>query len=562
MMLTSAALLLFNSLAPQLTNHLIAPSPQVSEGYVGLSRAALRQGDDRPMLGVTLGEGATSEEGAWVHGVIEGGPAEQAGLLSGDLIIKVGKKKIGDDQELIDAIQARDVGDNVKLRVMRGEERVDLKVRLGAFEEAEAMEKESAARPMQIIEGGDGSSWLVEQQDMVEGEVRPLRVRLDRETQREGERGRRREAAQRGDVDYWESEDGSVRRVEIHVEGDEMSEGQLRELLREHGIDMDLGELPMKGGEQHMRVHVERHVEEAPRRDRGRQPEAQRGRGGERRAGRGQDRRSARDRAGRGDRGRGDRARQGRGRRLDRDGWARERRQERSRQGVRRWTQALDRLDRGRGWDRRDEWQRGWGERTRMERGWGRDRDLLEDRGRDRREHEMRGAWEELRREREPRERRHHEGWERERREHDGVHREQHEGPSHHEGGDLHGEIEHLHEEHHRRQEELHHHGEEIHQHFERAHQELEEHMSNRMRQIEEERARLVEELEQRMEEVMRRLDDASRQAEEEFHERAHRIDEEREHRMDEQRERHEELEREFEERMHHLHEREHDAHD
>ena len=92
MMLTSAALLLFNSLAPQLTNHLIAPSPQVSEGYVGLSSAALRQGDDRPMLGVTLGEGATSEEGAWVHGVIEGGPAEQAGLLSGDLIIKVGKK--------------------------------------------------------------------------------------------------------------------------------------------------------------------------------------------------------------------------------------------------------------------------------------------------------------------------------------------------------------------------------------------------------------------------------------------------------------------------------------
>ena len=43
MMLTSAALLLFNSLAPQLTNHLIAPSLQVSEGYVGLSSAALRR---------------------------------------------------------------------------------------------------------------------------------------------------------------------------------------------------------------------------------------------------------------------------------------------------------------------------------------------------------------------------------------------------------------------------------------------------------------------------------------------------------------------------------------
>ncbi|MCH2104081.1 MAG: PDZ domain-containing protein [Planctomycetes bacterium] len=552
MMLTSAALLLFNSLAPELTNHLITPSPQVSEGYVGLSSAALRQADDRPMLGVTLGEGGTSDEGAWVHGVVEGGPAEQAGLLSGDRIIKVGKKKIGDDQELIDAIQARDVGDNVKLRVMRGEERVDLRVRLGGLEEDVAMEKESAARPMQIIEGGDGSSWLVEQQNMVEGEVRPLRVRLDRETQREGERGRRREAVQRGDVDFWESEDGSVRHVEMHFEGDEMSEGQLRELLREHGIDLDLGELPMKGGEQHMRVHVERHVEEAPRRDRGRQSEAQRGRGGERRAGRGQDRRSARDRAGRGDRGRGDRARQGRGRRLDRDGWARERREERSRQGVRRWNQALDRLDRGRGWDRRDEWQRGQGERTRMERGWGRDR----------REHEMRGAWEELHREQEALERRRHEDWDRERREHDGGHREQHEGPIHHEGGDLHAEMEHLHEEHHRRQEELHHHGEEIHQRFERAHHELEEHISNRMHQIEEERGRLVEELERQMEEVMRQFDDASRQAEEEFHERARRIDEERERRMDEQRERHERLEREFEERLNHLHEREHEAHD
>ena len=160
-----------------------------------------------------------------------------------------------------------------------------------------------------------------------------------------------------------------------------MSEGQLRELLREHGIDMDLGELPMKGGEHHMRVHVERHVDEAPRRDRGRQPEAQRGRGGERRADRGQDRRSTRDRAGRGDRGRGDRA--GRDAAVawiatagraggDKKG---------SRQGVGRWTQALDRLDRRRGGTVARNGSEA-GERTRMERGWGRDRDPLEDRGR------------------------------------------------------------------------------------------------------------------------------------------------------------------------------------
>jgi putative serine protease PepD len=76
-----------------------------------------------PVMGISIdmnfaGPGATitTTEGA----ILPGGPAQKAGLKPGDLIIEFGGKAIGNPDELIVAIRARNIGDRVEVKFKRG----------------------------------------------------------------------------------------------------------------------------------------------------------------------------------------------------------------------------------------------------------------------------------------------------------------------------------------------------------------------------------------------------------------------------------------------------------
>jgi len=83
---------------------------------------------DRPMLGVNIGRSEPGTEGVRVLSVSPGGPAAEAGVLAGDLIVALGDRKLRTNRDLIVGMQALEAGEKVKLGVVRGGERKDVYV--------------------------------------------------------------------------------------------------------------------------------------------------------------------------------------------------------------------------------------------------------------------------------------------------------------------------------------------------------------------------------------------------------------------------------------------------
>jgi putative serine protease PepD len=91
-----------------------------------------------PVVGVTLdlsytGPGARVQpDSAAGEAVTTGGPAEQAGIQPGDLIVAVDGQRIASPQDFVVLIRTRLPGDDVDLTVVRDDERLVLPVTLGA----------------------------------------------------------------------------------------------------------------------------------------------------------------------------------------------------------------------------------------------------------------------------------------------------------------------------------------------------------------------------------------------------------------------------------------------
>jgi len=84
----------------------------------------------RAYLGVSTTTG--SDPGAVVGDLTEGGPAEQAGLRAGDVIVAVGGTAVRTPDDVAAAIQDRHPGETVAISVQRGGSRTTIDVRLAA----------------------------------------------------------------------------------------------------------------------------------------------------------------------------------------------------------------------------------------------------------------------------------------------------------------------------------------------------------------------------------------------------------------------------------------------
>ena len=105
-----------------------------------ISDEIIEDGDvQHPFLGVTIGtffdeadDGATVPAGSDIQ-TIEGtdSAAGQAGLLPGDVILRIGDKQISDQTDLILAVRLYRVGDEVEFGVVRDGEDKTFVVTLG-----------------------------------------------------------------------------------------------------------------------------------------------------------------------------------------------------------------------------------------------------------------------------------------------------------------------------------------------------------------------------------------------------------------------------------------------
>ena len=96
----------------------------VRRGWIGVEPADLS-----PELMETFG--VKAERGVLITGVLQNGPAAQAGIRPGDVIVEVGDKQIANVSELLTQVAALKPGEAAKFRVLRRGDHVELAVTPG-----------------------------------------------------------------------------------------------------------------------------------------------------------------------------------------------------------------------------------------------------------------------------------------------------------------------------------------------------------------------------------------------------------------------------------------------
>ena len=102
----------------------IVKDGQVTRGWIGVEPSELS-----PELAETFGVKAS--EGVIITGVLQDGPAAQAGLRPGDVIVSVGEKKIASVPALLSTVAALKPGEKSLFEVQRGTSVVELEITPG-----------------------------------------------------------------------------------------------------------------------------------------------------------------------------------------------------------------------------------------------------------------------------------------------------------------------------------------------------------------------------------------------------------------------------------------------
>jgi S1-C subfamily serine protease len=67
-------------------------------------------------------EDLSVDRGARIEEVVDGSPAEEAGLREGDIIIRFGDKEINNLTDFVQAIRSSEIGEEVEIVFARGED--------------------------------------------------------------------------------------------------------------------------------------------------------------------------------------------------------------------------------------------------------------------------------------------------------------------------------------------------------------------------------------------------------------------------------------------------------
>lgn len=99
----------------------------VTHAYIGLSMQTVTPS-------TALSNGLAVDEGAYVAEVTEDSPADKAGIQVGDVITSIGDDAITSADSAILAVRSHEIGDTVKVTVMRGQKEMTFDVTLGSDE--------------------------------------------------------------------------------------------------------------------------------------------------------------------------------------------------------------------------------------------------------------------------------------------------------------------------------------------------------------------------------------------------------------------------------------------
>lgn len=95
---------------------------------------------ERPAVGIsvtTITKALAAEyrlpvsSGVYVASVVKGGPASQAGVLAGDIILSANGRKVVEQAELVAIIGECSVGDEIELEILRGSDTITCRILLG-----------------------------------------------------------------------------------------------------------------------------------------------------------------------------------------------------------------------------------------------------------------------------------------------------------------------------------------------------------------------------------------------------------------------------------------------
>jgi len=118
----------------------VAPNdagPQIMQFVVPDPGAA-----NRAWLGISIGPvdtevardlGVHAESGVLVTAIVEGGPADKAGVQQGDVIVKYNGKETKAAEDLLNAVHEADIGAEVEIELLRKDEKKTVKLRTGTM---------------------------------------------------------------------------------------------------------------------------------------------------------------------------------------------------------------------------------------------------------------------------------------------------------------------------------------------------------------------------------------------------------------------------------------------
>ena len=92
--------------------------------------------------------GLKDDKGALVSQVVKGGPADKAGIETGDVIVEFDGKKVTDMNDLPRVVAATPVGKAVAVKALRGGNVVDREVKIAEMEQKEEVADVSARKPL------------------------------------------------------------------------------------------------------------------------------------------------------------------------------------------------------------------------------------------------------------------------------------------------------------------------------------------------------------------------------------------------------------------------------